>query len=607
MKQYSTLQNMGFVLKGMAEYNKKIFIEIILFVLTSILLPIQATLISTITVNMVTREAGAAVPLAAFVVVITALSAAYLLVSCVKTYCFDISDYKNSYVRMSIYQMGFAVKTIDTDYDNIESSSGQLRYRKAFQAINSNWVGVELMMKNIPPMAINLIGILAYAGLIVSIDIRIVAILFAMSAAHLALSEYARRYENAHKDECAVFDQKQDYLYKKSVDAVNGKDARMYRMEKWFYQIFHELIKQRVNWYKKTEKKYLLPDLSDSIFLFLRDGLAYYILITGVIGGRLSITEFTFYTGIIAGFSNWLNGLVTACMNMQKASLRICDLRTYLELEDRKGKGGRLASELETPLTITFEDVSFRYPGSDNDAVSHMNLTIHAGERIALVGSNGAGKTTLVKLLCGFYAPTSGRICINGIPVDEFDHEEYYKLLGVVFQDALSVALPIAQNVSCTTPEQVDDKRLWECLATAGIADKIKSLPKKEWTSITQILDPNGVNLSGGQLQHMFMARLLYKDAPLLILDEPTSALDPLAEAQMYEQYNELTRDKTSIFISHRLASTRFCDRILMIDRGRIVQEGSHEQLLNQQGLYNQMFEIQSHYYKEHPEVQGNE
>lgn len=607
MKQYSTLQNMGFVLKGMAEYNKKIFIEIILFVLTSILLPVQATLISTVTVNMVTREAGAAVPAAVFAAVITALSAAYLLVSCMKTYCFDISDYKNSYVRICIYQLGFARKTMETDYSNIESSSGQLRYQKAFQAINSNWVGVELMMKNIPPLAINLIGILAYAGLIVNIDIRIVVILLAMSAAHLALSEYARRYETAHKDEAAVFAQKQDYLYKKSVDVVNGKDARMYRMEKWFYSIFQELIKQRVNWYRKTEKNYLLPDLSDCIFLFLRDGLAYYILITGVIGGRLSITEFTFYTGIIAGFSNWLNGLVTACTNMQKASLRICDLRSYLELPDRKAKGGHFASELKTPLTITFEDVSFRYPDSEMDAISHLNLTIKAGERIALVGSNGAGKTTLVKLLCGFYAPTGGRICINGIPAEEFDNEEYYKLLGVVFQDALSLSLPIAQNISCTLPEQLDEKRMWDCLETAGIADKVRSLPKKERTSITKVLDPNGMNLSGGQLQHMFMARLLYKDAPLLILDEPTSALDPLAEAQMYEQYNELTKDKTSIFISHRLASTRFCDRILMIDKGRIVQEGSHEQLLSQEGLYNQMFEIQSHYYKEHPEVQGNE
>lgn len=607
MKQYSTLQNAGFILKGMAEYNKRIFIDIVLFVLTSILLPVQATLISTITINMVTGEAQKAVPLATFAAVITAFSAAYMLVSCVKTYCYGVSNYKNIYVRLNIYQMGFAKKTMETDYGNIESSSGQLRYRKAFQAINSNWVGVELMMKSIPPLAINLIGIVAYAGLIVSIDIRIVVILLAMSAVHLALSEYARRYETAHKDECAVYDQKQDYLYKKSVDAVNGKDARMYRMERWFYKIFNELIKQRVNWYKKTEKNYLLPDLSDSIFLFLRDGLAYYILITGVIGGRLSITEFTFYTGIITGFSNWLNGLVAACMDMQKASLRISDLRSYLEQPDRKEKGGRLACELQTPLTVTFEDVCFRYPGSERDTISHMNLTIRAGERIALVGSNGAGKTTLVKLLCGFYAPTGGCIRINGIPIDEFSNKEYFKLLGVVFQDAFSLAVPIAQNISCTLPKQLDEKRLWDCLETVGLADKIKSLPQKEWTSITKVLDEKGVNLSGGQLQHMFMARLLYKDAPLLILDEPTSALDPLAEARMYEQYNELTKDKTSVFISHRLASTRFCDRILMIDGGRIVQEGSHEQLLNQEGLYSQMFEIQSHYYKEHPEVQGNE
>ena len=369
-------------------------------------------------------------------------------------------------------------------------------------------------------------------------------------------------------------------------------------------------------------------------------------LVHSFLQGKLDAASFTLYLGIITGFSGWLNGgnmgegLVRANSEMMRCSWWITSYRNFLEqwspeeekiekrqngknsvselqnggkseMELRNGNYSNAAGErggnteqkvenlIETGVTIEFRDVCFRYPGAQKDVIHHLNLKVQAGENIALVGVNGAGKTTLVKLLCGFYRPDSGQIYINGKEISAYPARTYRALLGAVFQDRMLMAASVEENVACCREEEVDREKLWRVLRQADIEEKIRSLAKQEKTMVTNFLEQDGILFSGGEIQRIILARALYKDAPLLLLDEPTSALDPMAETAIYEKYHTLSQGKTTIFISHRLASTRFCNRILLFEDGAIQEDGTHEELMDKKGKYAEMFAIQSQYYKE--------
>lgn len=253
---------------------------------------------------------------------------------------------------------------------------------------------------------------------------------------------------------------------------------------------------------------------------------------------------------------------------------------------------------------LELRDVSFRYPGAEKDVLSHINLTIAPGEKLAIVGLNGAGKTTLVKLLCGFYDPTGGEVRLNGRNIRPFNRPAYYALLGAVYQNFSLVPASIAQNVAQDL-EGFDRARVQNCLERAGLGAKIRALPHGMDTHLVKEVYEDAEELSGGELQRLMLARALYKDAPILVLDEPTAALDPIAESDIYQKYREMTVGRTSIYISHRLASTRFCDRILLLADGKIAEEGTHEALMAKGGEYARLFEIQSRYYREGGEDDG--
>ena len=231
-----------------------------------------------------------------------------------------------------------------------------------------------------------------------------------------------------------------------------------------------------------------------------------------------------------------------------------------------------------------------------------MNLTIHPREKLAIVGLNGAGKTTLVKLICGLLSPSEGRVLLNGDDISDFNRNKYYELFSAVFQDFSILDVTIAEEIA-QCKDNIDYQRIKECIDYAGLSDTIDKLPKGLNTHIGREVYLDGVLLSGGQMQRLMLARALYKNGPILLLDEPTAALDPLAESEIYQKYSDMANNKTSLFISHRLASTRFCDRIILIKDGGIKEEGSHEDLLKLNGEYAKLFEVQSRYYKQGKEI----
>ena len=406
------------------------------------------------------------------------------------------------------------------------------------------------------------------------------------------------RYEYRTRPQRTDIERKRSYVSERASDFSAAKDIRIYGMGQWLKAVYQELTDQTVAWKKRLSLRQFLTRLVDLLVILLRDGAAYAVLLSMALRGELSPERFVLYFAAISAFATQIGNIITAWGQMQAASLKISDFRAFLDLPDSDGSGKARAEDfLDHAPEITFDHVSFRYEGAEKCTIDDLNLTLHAGERVALVGMNGAGKTTLVKLLCGLYQPTSGQIRIDGVPVSDFRRDDYYRLFSSVFQDVQTAFFSLAETVAGRLGSEVDRARAEDCIRRAGLS--LDKLPHGIDTRLDKQVNKDGTELSGGEAQKLMMARALYKDAPILVLDEPTAALDPIAENEIYLQYRSMTEGKTSLFISHRLASTRFCDRILFLEDGKIVQEGSHEALLKQDGPYAKLYEIQSCWYRE--------
>ena len=282
------------------------------------------------------------------------------------------------------------------------------------------------------------------------------------------------------------------------------------------------------------------------------------------------------------------------------------DFRSFMDIGEEAEEKGSGVPDSQT-YEFRFEDVWFQYPGAEKYALKNLNLTIKAGEKLAVVGLNGAGKSTFIKLLLRLYEPTKGRILLNGKDISLYNKKEYYKLFSPVFQDVWMFAFPLKANVSMKDEKDTDEERVTECLQDAGMKEAVEELKDGIETEVLKVVYDDGVDFSGGEKQKIALARALYKNGPVVVLDEPTAALDALAEAKLYEDFNKLVNNRTAVYISHRLSSTRFCDHVAMFADGEMVEYGTHESLLNAGGAYSEMFQVQAAYYVEGGEEDGNE
>jgi len=567
-----------------------------LMIISAVLLPILSIAIASLAVELITKGSA----FKDFLIIIGGIGVLWVSLSTTHKYLFSKIEFQQTMIRMTDFYGKMADKMMEKDYINIEPYDKQLLMEKAKVGYQSNWSGVEFFYKCFPLVIENSMILGLYTILISNLDFIVFAVLIMMTLSNVLLSKRAREYEQRNKNEYTKYDKRIQYLYEEGISVNNGKDVRMYKMEQWFRKSFNKLIKQRVAWHKRISLRYFIPECSDQIIILIRDLITYGKLFELVLTNQISLSEFTIYIGVVTSFSSVLTELVNSYTDVRRANLGVVDFRIYEDIKNQYNhEHGIDISLLKEPIEIELKNVSFRYPNTKIDIIKNVNLKIRAGEKVALVGINGAGKTTLVKLICGLYYPTQGEILINGYSIDSFSIEEYYQLIGAVFQDIQILALTIEENVTATIDHQTDKEKLWRALELADLKSKILSLPKKEKTYITQVFDETGVQLSGGEMQRLMLARALYKDAPLLILDEPTSALDPIAEANLYQKYYNLTKDKTSIFISHRLSSTKFCERVLFFEYGEVIEDGTHQELLELDGKYAKMYQIQSHYYKE--------
>lgn len=604
-KEYSFFSNWRYVFREMCAYDSKYPWYIALKSVTAFLGPFLATVIPSVAIYLVDREADGLM----FSAAIIGLVLGNFILGMISTKMDTLIRRKNYFVAYKPVQHQAVSKILDVDYAVLETAEGKKLADQARSSYERDWFGWNRIMDMFTPFAFNLLGIVVYTVILIPKCPWVLPVFAVMSVMNLLLErKISRGSWGKHRDVIGEVDSRTNYFFQRSTSATDGKDIRLFQMEEWFSSIMEFMIRKRLHVWKRVEMAYFIPNFSDTVWTLVRDLIAYGVLVNIFLQGKLDAASFTLYLGVITGFAGWLNGgnmgegFVRANSEMMRCSWWISSYRSFLALwspyED--GENADEGNDSEgNGVTIEFRNVCFRYPEAEKDVIHNLNLKVQAGENIALVGVNGAGKTTLVKLLCGFYRPDSGQILINDRDIWEYPAGNYRELLGAVFQDMMIMAASVAENVACCREEEIDKERLWRVLRLADIEEKIKTLPKQEKTMVTNFLDKDGILFSGGEIQRIILARALYKDAPLLLLDEPTSALDPMAETAIYEKYHTLSKGKTTIFISHRLASTKFCNRILFFEDGEIQEDGTHEELMEKQGRYAEMFSIQSQYYKE--------
>lgn len=333
------------------------------------------------------------------------------------------------------------------------------------------------------------------------------------------------------------------------------------------------------------------------IIIGLANTVCYLFVAAKALFGAFGVGSIVQYVAVLSRLGEGLQELMYILSDNEVYCTHLQNLFAYLDLPNNMYQGSlTIEKRDDNEYYVEFRDVSFQYPDTDRYVLKHVNLKFKIGEKLAVVGMNGSGKTTFIKLMCRLYDPTEGEILLNGVNIQKYDYDEYMSIFSVVFQDFRLFSFSLGQNISASAT--YDSEKVTECLKKAGFDKRLESLPNDLETFLYKDFDTDGVEISGGEAQKLALARALYKDAPFIILDEPTAALDPLSEYEVYSKFNEIAGDKTAIYISHRLSSCRFCDKIAVFHAGEIVQTGTHDELLtDNEGKYYQLWNAQAQYY----------
>lgn len=491
-------------------------------------------------------------------------------------------------------------KDCRTSYVNLDDKKFSNLLSKSMTESEGNDRATEAVWNTLTALMTNVIGFVIYLLLLTNIHPLLLAVILITTVVGYFVNRHVNGYEYRHRDEQASANREMFYLRNISQDWTAAKDIRIFGLRPWIEELYSKGQAALTVFIKKVMTVELIAHAVNIVTAFLRNGIAYAYLIYLVINGGLSVAEFLLLFSAVGGFTAWISGILDTLGTLHTQSLALSTVRECLEYpEPFTFEGGApLVPEVGKGYEIKLENVSFRYPDAETDTLKGINLTLRPGEKLAVVGLNGAGKTTLVKLICGFYDPTEGRVLLNGTDIRTYNRADYYTMFSAVFQTFSLIADTIAVNIA-QTHEQIDMERVKECADKAGLREKLEALPDGYHTYLDRTVYDNAIMLSGGETQRLMLARALYKDAPFVILDEPTAALDPIAESDIYRKYNDMTAGTSSVYISHRLASTCFCDRIIYIENAVIREEGTHEELIRRGGRYAELFEVQSKYYRE--------
>lgn len=583
-------QNFVYMVKNWVKWDKKSLIYFFIRIPAMVLQPIITAYIPKAMIDCINE--GATVERLTLVVAL--LSVLVALTTWLTPFMQELLLGSARIIRMRYAVMAFN-KNLNTSYINIESLDGREKNKRAMEFYRGYYSSSADFIETCNQLLVCIVGVITSLALIYKINIFMILLILATCAAEFFLLKYLNKKEKWVKDSRSKIFVKFDYYYKLSKDLTASKDIRLYGFTDYFIAGIAKLITGLEDITAKYMHQSVRVGSTRALLNLARELVAYAYLTYLVCRGRLSVSDFIFYFGIITGFSNWIVQLVYNYSNIERCCNDCRGFRDFIEsTEENKDKP---SVDFDNVNSIEFKNVNFTYPNAEKSTINNMSFKVNKGENIAIVGENGAGKTTAIKLLCGLYYPTEGDILINGKNSKSFSADSYFDLFSAVFQDYNFLPMTIAENICATS--NYDKEKLNSAFEKAGITDKINVLPDKEKSFMIKDVYKNAVDFSGGEKQKLLLAKAIYKNAPVLILDEPTAALDPISENELYLKYNEMTDNKISFFISHRLSSTRFCDKILFIKNGTIAESGTHEELMALKGAYYRMYQIQSYYYQE--------
>ena len=593
--EYNVLQTTVFMIKQAAKTAPSVLVWVVVDALLALFLQLLELYVTPVLLRDIQNQ----VALKQLVITILLFSGGMILLSGIKKYLED-ATYEGQIENRLYLCKKITEKVGTTSYCNLNKKDFQEKKERAYQASNSNGSSTEIIWKMLNELLFSVLGFCTYLFVMKQVNkIILVITVLASAASYYAAFQSVKwmrenRAEFDHALKCT------GYLRHEMQSPVAAKDIRILHMKEWLWNVMQKHYQTAMRFARAKGNHDFFADSVTVFSALLRNGIAYAYLIGQVLTGKIDAPQFILYFSAVTGFTDWVQGIMENLAQLKHKSTGISDVMQLLEYEEpyHFEDGIPLPLKKNGQYELKLENVSFRYPGAAENTLSSLNLTIKNGEKLAVVGRNGAGKTTLVKLLCGFFDPTEGRVLLNGEDIRQYNRRDYYRLFSAVFQDFSILPGTVAENVAqCADGFNMD--RVKEAVKNAGLKENIEKLPKGYETKLGRSVHIDAYELSGGETQRLMLARALYRNAPIIVLDEPTAALDPIAESDLYERYHELTKNATSIYVSHRLASTRFCDRIILIGAGGIAEQGTHEELMAAGKEYAHLYEVQSKYYME--------
>lgn len=600
-EEYSLFQNLFYVVKNIYSWKKSLLADWFLHILISGISIFMLPYLIKVIISQIENGAG----MNPFITFIICYAIFALVVYSVNCFCENCESWKHEFIRINFVKK-IMYTSLTMDYEYLENPKVLDEQQKAINSVNDKSKGIPGMLNSIVKCGILVVQIVAAGGIIYKLNPLLVLLIIG-----LIIVQFLPVNHTKEKDKKEVWDtlaapwRKLFYLNFVARNYEFAKDVRLYNMWKWIFKRQLNVNKEVQDKVDKSCEMWVKCHAIVHSLKFLQELALYVYLVYCILYKGMLISDFTFYIAAVAGFSKALSDFLWEYAGMRNQSMEMNDFRSFILNESvvAADDGISVKEFLKTIVgkqcEFVFENVSFCYEGQTKYALKNINVAIDAGQKIAIVGINGAGKTTLIKLLCRLYEPTQGRILLNGVDIKKFNKKEYYSLFSPVFQNVEMYAFTLAQNVSMNSREKTDDQLVKESLDKAGLLDKCNKLTKGIDTEISKKIYSDGIDMSGGERQKLALARALYKNAPVVLLDEPTAAMDAVAEYELYSRFGDMVEGKTSIYISHRLSSTRFCDKVIMFEDGEIVEVGKHEELLEKNGKYAELYNVQAQYYQE--------
>ncbi len=591
-KEYGVFSNSIHALKSMLNYSHRFIPVIIISIICAPIMQYLWSFISKFVIDMITSGQS--------VTALALLMGGFTVIQITATM---LNLYGNSffhiYIGARFRQMGLKNRKImSVDYGYLEDKDFMDCYQKAGNACNSNNEGIEGMMRGIVRLLTLIPIIVVGIAILGTMNIFIVIAILICSVLQFVVTNKTNAYcKKKVWDPLAPWWRRHNYLSYTTSDFEAAKDIRMFGIADWLTEKFRILNKERYAAQKKNSRIWAVSAVINAVLWAGVQAAVYAWLLYSVVTGSMTIGNFTLYLASSMTFFDYTNQLLTAVSDLLARSREYDDFRSFMDADcgDKDDKG------IDVPqcdsYEFTFCNVSFKYPKAEKYALKNVNITLNAGERLAVVGLNGAGKSTFIKLLLRLYEVTEGEILLNGVNIKQYNKHSYYKIFSPAFQEVELFAFPLYMNVSMSSADKSDKEKARQCVIDSGLENKLSELEKGMDTEILKIVYDDGVDLSGGEKQKLALARALYKNAPVVVLDEPTAALDALAESKLYGDFDKLIGNKTAVYISHRLSSTQFCDKVAMFKDGGIVEYGTHSELMDKGGEYADMFNVQAQYY----------